>query len=155
MGFFGQAMGNIGGCSVNPLGTNTSQGALSSSGIGGTTSSSSNCAPTGLNSSSDAPTPTGGTPPTDPNATTGGAPTTGLNGQTFGGAGIMGFSPNSPKQSIMIYKTKNRYNEWEFVYDPIVEQMMLTGGGPTGPTTTPTTPTTTTPTTTTTIPTTP
>jgi hypothetical protein len=66
----------------------------------------------------------------------------------------MGFSPNSPKQSIMVYKTKNHYNEWEFVYDPIAEQLMVTGsGGPTGLTTTPTT-TTTTPTTTTTTPTT-
>ena len=90
-------------------------------------------------------------------------------GPTFGGGGIIGFSPNSPKQSIMVYKKKNHYNEWEFVYDPIAEQMMQ--GGNTGtigqpasatttpigstPTTTNTTPTTTTnpsPTTTTTSP---
>jgi type II secretory pathway pseudopilin PulG len=50
-------------------------------------------------------------------------------GQTFGGAGIMGFSPNSPKQSILVYKKKTHYNEWEFVYDPIAEQMMMQGGG--------------------------
>ena len=49
-------------------------------------------------------------------------------GQTFGGAGIMGFSPNSPKQSILVYKKKTHYNEWEFVYDPIAEQMMMQGG---------------------------
>ena len=49
-------------------------------------------------------------------------------GQTFGGAGIIGFSPNSPKQSIMVYKKKNHYNEWEFVYDPIAEQQMQMGG---------------------------
>jgi type II secretory pathway pseudopilin PulG len=55
---------------------------------------------------------------------------TGLTGKTFGGAGIIGFSPNSPKQSIMVYKKKNHYNEWEFVYDPISEQMM--SGGNTG-----------------------
>ena len=53
---------------------------------------------------------------------------TGLSGQTFGGAGIIGFSPNSPKQSIMVYKKKNHYNEWEFVYDPLAEQMMMQGG---------------------------
>ncbi|MFY9853518.1 MAG: hypothetical protein WAK26_06530 [Terracidiphilus sp.] len=53
---------------------------------------------------------------------------TGLSGQTFGGAGIIGFSPNSPKQSIMVYKKKNHYNEWEFVYDPLAEQMMQQGG---------------------------
>jgi hypothetical protein len=49
------------------------------------------------------------------------------NGQTFGGGGIIGFSPNSPKQSILVYKTKNHYNEWEFVYDPLAEQMMQGG----------------------------
>jgi type II secretory pathway pseudopilin PulG len=142
MGFFGQPMGSIGGCPVNPLGTTTSQNGLSSAGIGGTTSSttssSSNCTPAGPNTSSDTTTSTSGTPPTDQNATsansttssTTGQPgsTTGQTGQTFGGAGIIGFSPNSPKQSIMVYKTKNHYNEWEFVYDPIVEQQMMQGG---------------------------
>jgi hypothetical protein len=169
MGFFGKPMGGVGGCPPNPLGGNTSQGTLSSGGIGGTTSSStiggtsnpttsssSNCGPTGLSTSSDTATTTGGTPPpTDPNAantntttssTTGqpGQPgsTTGLSGQTFGGGAIIGFSPNSPKQTIMVYKTKNHYNEWEFVYDPIAEQMMQGGntggiGQPASATTTP------------------
>ena len=196
MGFFGKPMGGVGGCPPNPLGGNTSQGTLSSGGIGGTTSpstfggtsnpttsSSSNCGPTGQNTSSDTATTTGGTPPpTDPNAantnTTTSSPTgqpgqsgstTGLSGQPFGGGAIIGISPNSPKQTIMVYKTKNHYNEWEFVYDPIAEQMMQ--GGNTGgigqpasatttpiggtPTTTNTTPTTTanpSPTTTTTPP---
>jgi hypothetical protein len=40
----------------------------------------------------------------------------------------MGFSPGSPKQSILVYKKKNHYNEWEFVYDPLAEQMMMQGG---------------------------
>jgi type II secretory pathway pseudopilin PulG len=51
-----------------------------------------------------------------------------ITGQTFGGAGIIGFSPNSPKQSILIYKTKTKYDEWEFVYDPIIEQKILQVG---------------------------
>jgi type II secretory pathway pseudopilin PulG len=147
MGFFGQPIGGIGGCPpANPLSTTTTQGGLSSGGIGGTsssttgssTSSSSNCAPASSSTSSDTSTSTSGTTPTDPNATntntttsttTGPAAgsTTGMNGQTFGGAGIIGFSPNSPKESIMVYKTKHHYNEWEFVYDPIVEQMMQGG----------------------------
>lgn len=52
------------------------------------------------------------------------------------GAGIMGFSPAPDKDSILVYKTKSRYNEWEFVYDPITDRR---GGGgyyppvPTGP----------------------
>jgi type II secretory pathway pseudopilin PulG len=53
-------------------------------------------------------------------------------GQTFG-AGIIGFSPNSPKQSILVYKKKTHYNEWEFTYDPMMEQMQMMGGGSTGP----------------------
>jgi hypothetical protein len=42
--------------------------------------------------------------------------------------GIIGFSPNSPKQSILVYKKKNHYSEWEFVYDPISDQMIMQGG---------------------------
>jgi hypothetical protein len=57
--------------------------------------------------------------------------TPGANGQAMG-VGIMGFSPASPKQSILVYKKKNHYNEWEFLYDPIAEQMMQMGGGATG-----------------------
>jgi type II secretory pathway pseudopilin PulG len=52
-------------------------------------------------------------------------------GQTFGGAGIIGFSPGSDKQSILVYKKKNHYNEWEFTYDPISEMKQM-GGGNTG-----------------------
>ena len=46
-------------------------------------------------------------------------------GQTFGGAGIIGFSPGSPKQSILVYKKKNHYNEWEFTYDPLSEMKTM------------------------------
>ncbi|MDR3734986.1 MAG: type II secretion system protein [Acidobacteriaceae bacterium] len=45
----------------------------------------------------------------------------GLINQTFGGGGIIGFSPGSTKQSILIYKTKDHYNDWEFVYDPLAD----------------------------------
>lgn len=49
-------------------------------------------------------------------------------GQTFGGAGIIGFEPASSKQSILIYKKKDHYNEWEFTYDPIMDTMKMAGG---------------------------
>jgi len=52
----------------------------------------------------------------------------GGSGQTFGGAGIIGFSPASPKQSILIYKKKDHYNEWEFTYDPIMDMVTAAGG---------------------------
>lgn len=48
----------------------------------------------------------------------------GLLGQTFGAGGLIGISPVSTNQSILIYKTKNHYNEWEFVYDPLADLAM-------------------------------
>jgi hypothetical protein len=69
--------------------------------------------------------------PADPNNNSGnnsgsnsGTSAFGQSGKTFGGAGIIGFSPKSTKQSIMIYKTKSHYNEWEFVYTPLNDMMM-------------------------------
>lgn len=47
----------------------------------------------------------------------------GITGQVFGAA-IIGFSPASGKPSILVYKTKTRYNEWEFVYDPVTDPMV-------------------------------
>ena len=53
--------------------------------------------------------------------------------QTFGGAGIVGVAPASKKQSIMIFKKKDHYNEWEFVYDPLTDIKTIGGGsGPGG-----------------------
>ena len=65
---------------------------------------------------------------TDPNAPGGGS-SGGLSGQTFGGAGVIGFSPVGEKQSILIYKKKTHYNEWEFVYDPIADLSTMGAGG--------------------------
>ena len=96
---------------------------------------------TGFNPSTPTTTPDPNAPPVDPNNPNATSSTTSQTGQTFGGVGIIGFSPNSPKKSILVYKTKDHYNEWEFVYDPIVEQMMMQGGGPSGLTPTPATPT--------------
>jgi type II secretory pathway pseudopilin PulG len=60
-------------------------------------------------------------------SSTGASGSTGSSGQTFGGLGIIGFSPGSPKQSILVYKKKDHYNQWEFVYDPLADQMMQSG----------------------------
>ena len=59
---------------------------------------------------------------TDPTGASGSTPGTGLSGQTFGGAPIIGFSPNGEKESILVYRLKNHYNEWEFLYNPIEDQ---------------------------------
>lgn len=157
LGFFGQPLagaGSAGGsvmAGVGPsggggIGGGVGQGGFGSSGIGSSSS--------GFGSSSSSigsPSDTSGTTPSAgaPSGSSGGSPSgsggsgssgsadtgnpgnstgsTGLSGQTFGGAGIIGFSPASPKQSILIYKKKNHFNEWEFVYDPLTEMRTLSG----------------------------
>ncbi|MDR3751809.1 MAG: hypothetical protein P4K94_10030 [Terracidiphilus sp.] len=150
MGFFGQPLagstlagtGTSGGNSLNSSST-TSSGLSSSSSLPNSTDT------TGTTSTSSADTSSSSTS------------STGLTGQSFGGGGIIGFSPASPRQSILVYKKKNHYNEWEFTYDPLQDQVTMQGGNtgsvgqPASSTTTPvgsTTPTTTTTTTTTTTP---
>ncbi len=51
----------------------------------------------------------------------------GQNGQTFGGGGIIGVEPVSPKPSILIYKKKDHYNQWEFTYSPLQDMMQQAG----------------------------
>ena len=51
------------------------------------------------------------------------------NGNSFGGAGIVGVSSTSPKDTIRVFNKKTHYNEWQFVYDPTSDR----GGMVTGP----------------------
>jgi type II secretory pathway pseudopilin PulG len=153
MGFFGQPLSSGGSLAgIGPSGGNGLNGANGSNGsffgsnggsgfgnspggsifgspgngvspVGGSTDNSGN---------SSGNSPSSGSGSSGDNGTNGssssGTTSTGLTGQTFGGAGIVGFSPASPKQSILVYKTKDHYNEWEFTYDPIMDQKMMTGG---------------------------
>jgi type II secretory pathway pseudopilin PulG len=103
LGFFGQPLAGAGSSSgssvlagVGPSGSSSSSSLFSSSSSATTSSTAS----TSSSSSSSS-------------------------GQTFGGVGIIGFSPMSARQSIMIYKKKNHYNEWEFVYDPLSDQKAI------------------------------
>jgi type II secretory pathway pseudopilin PulG len=132
MGFFGQPLGGaslsgVGGNGGNAVAGTSAAGSAfmgsSSTGVGSNTGSS------GVPGATGSAVPSGGAGTTDASST----PTFGsdANEQTFGGLGIIGFSPNSPKQAILVYKKKTHYNEWEFVYDPLSEQMQL--GSSTGP----------------------
>lgn len=183
MGFFGQPLAAAVGGGIGPGGTGTGIGGGGIAGGGGTTGGGLfNSNPTGsTDSGTAAPTAPTGTGGTDANGnpvtgTGGGTGTTGTTGttgsggsafgsssnpagtgQTFGGAGIIGFSPQSPKQSILVYKKKNHYNQWEFLYSPQMDQQQMASGtglngqppsgvlNPTTPTTTPITPPTSTP----------
>jgi type II secretory pathway pseudopilin PulG len=113
IGFFGQPLAGTSIAGIGPSG----QSGMTGSGLSSDTSSTTDASAAQSQTASSA---TGST-------TTATGSTTGLTGTTFGGGGIIGFSPNSPKQSILVYKKKNHYNEWEFVYDPIMEQLYTTG----------------------------
>jgi type II secretory pathway pseudopilin PulG len=147
LGNSGSSTSGFGPSGIGSGGSSTSGFGSSGFGVNGTSgSSTSGCSPAGSSDSSST-SGNGSTDPNNPNANTGsnttGSNTTGPNapggstgtgagtgqtGQTFGGAGIMGVSPNSPKQSILVLHKKNHYNQWEFCYDPASEQLMMQGG---------------------------
>jgi len=179
MGFFGQELAAGVGAGIGPSGGNAMPGAIgagtgltgslgggfSNTTTGGSTGTGEGVAPasgtagagTGGTDANGNPTtggqtgvaggPSGSTPTSGTGSTT--SPTT--SGQTFGGGGIIGFSPQSPKQSLYVYKKKNHYNEWEFLYSPLMDQPTMAGGNtgtigqPASSTTTPVGPTSNTP----------
>ncbi len=132
MGFFGQALG---GSTIAGTGSSGGSGVAGASSIGSSSffgsdsgsgsadaSASSNAG--GANLSSAGTSASSGTGSAGASS---GSDSSGSTGQTFGGAGIIGFSPGSPKQSILVYKKKDHYNQWEFVYDPLADQMIQSG----------------------------
>jgi len=134
MGFFGQQMAGSTVAGVGPSGGNGVNGASS---IGGSLNSSFGSTTASGSTSTFGSTSTLGSSTASGSATgtPGDQSSTGsdLGGQTFGGVGIIGFSPGSPKQSILVYKKKNHYNEWEFVYDPLADRVTVSGSsGPGG-----------------------
>jgi type II secretory pathway pseudopilin PulG len=160
LGFFGQPLAgaaSAGGSVLAGIGPSGGNGFGNSPGFGGpgfgASNSSTNSSigssdtsgtPTGspTDSSGNQTPGTGGTGSNGASGTSGGSNSTGSSGQTFGGAGIIGFSPGSPKQSILVFKKKNHFNEWEFVYDPLSDMKTVSGntgniGQPASSTTTP------------------
>lgn len=154
MGFFGQPVGGTSLAGTGPSGGNGLNGAQGVNGQPGNSSAfGSNSSGFGSNStgssffgsgsngsgtntglfaspSSGSANANGSSDPNSPSGTgTGSGPGTGSGGQTFGGAGVIGFSPDSPKETILVYKKKTHYNEWEFVYDPIMDQTTMGAGG--------------------------
>ena len=153
IGFFGQPLASgssIGG--IGPSGGNGVPG-MNGAGVGGfgspgvgsgssfdssSSNNSTTATPSGpTDNSNTSSSSTGGTPTsgsdssgsTPPGATGSATGATGQTGQTFGGAGVIGFEPASSKQSILIWKKKDHYNEWEFTYDPIMDMKTVSSGG--------------------------
>ncbi len=159
MGFFGQPLaGNASTLAgIGPGGAGGLPGAPNAGGaFGGASSGGSSGGLFGSSGDSGQSPPAGGSAPTDNSGGTSGTDSSGTAGSgggtsssgtsstgtgssstsssgspTFGGAGIIGFSPASPNASILVYKKKQHYNEWEFTYDPLSDTPTV-GGGNTG-----------------------
>jgi type II secretory pathway pseudopilin PulG len=74
----------------------------------------------------------GGTNSANGNSASG---TNGSNGQAFGGGAIVGVASLSKDPTIRIYNKKKTYNEWQFIYNPIMDQANVLIKGPYQPTT--------------------
>jgi type II secretory pathway pseudopilin PulG len=123
--------GVSGGGLFTPSPSDSGGGQSPSAGASGSTdnSGSSSGATTGGDNSSTTGSITGGTSSGGTSSTgTGSASSSSPGGPTFGGAGIIGFSPASDKTSILVYKKKQHYNEWEFTYDPLSDMKTIGGG---------------------------
>ena len=80
-----------------------------------------------------APAPTGAAGPNG--ATTALGNQQGLGGQTFGAGAIIGVASKSKDPTIRIYNKKKTYNEWQFIYNPVMDQPNVLLKGPYSPTT--------------------
>ena len=108
MGFFGQPLGALGTASA----------------VGGAGRSTWN---SGSTSTDDASSNSAG-----PQSGSAGDAATSTTAQSYGSIGIIGFSPASRRQSLLVYKTMDHYNDWEFVYDPLADRVFR-GQVPTQP----------------------
>lgn len=115
------ATGGAGGSIYSSSGTDSSGN--SSAGSSGTTGSTDNSSGTNSSGSSSGNPGSGGSGSGSSTSSSSFG-----SGQTFGGAGIIGFSPAGSKQAILVYKKKTHYNEWEFTYDPISDMQTMGGG---------------------------
>jgi type II secretory pathway pseudopilin PulG len=121
----GSAFGNSNttpGSSSSSLFSSSSTSTPSSTAPGSTTD------PSASASGSSTPTTDANGNPIPPGSSSSTSSTTGSafgSGPTLGGLGVMGFSPNSPKLSILVWHKKSHYNEWEFFYDPQADLTML------------------------------
>jgi type II secretory pathway pseudopilin PulG len=87
-----------------------------------------------LGSSSSSSNQPGGTGSSAPGNSPFGQNTTGGT-QTFGGGAIVGVGSVSKDPTIRIYNKKKTYDEWQFIYNPIMDQANVLLRGPYQPTT--------------------
>jgi type II secretory pathway pseudopilin PulG len=73
------------------------------------------------------------TNPNNPSTTLGNQQ--GLGGQTFGAGAIIGVGSKSKDPTIRIYNKKKTYDEWQFIYNPVMDQANVLLKGPYSPST--------------------
>jgi type II secretory pathway pseudopilin PulG len=119
----GSSFGSNGGSS---FGGSSSSGGGSFGGSGMSGSSGSGFGTSGATSNST------GTGTAAGNGTTGAFGSSGSTGSTLGGGPIVGVVIPDAHASMKEYKKQKHYNEWEFVYDPLEDQMLAAGGAGVG-----------------------
>jgi len=137
---------NFGSNPQSPTGTNTQGGIFSQSPSSSDSSQQGIGQTTGPSSDNSGGVTTGNTPggtassgsPSGTNAT--GASTTlgsqnSLTGQTFGAGAILGVASKSKDPTIRIYNKKKTYDEWVFIYNPVMDQANVLLKGPYSPST--------------------
>ncbi|MFC5861618.1 type II secretion system protein [Acidicapsa dinghuensis] len=103
-------------------GTDSSSGTNGANGTTGTSSGSSDSS----GSSSSGTSATGSSGGGSSSSGFGSSSSSGnTNPLTVGGLGIIGVESVSPKPSILVWKKKTHFNEWEFWYDPMADQVMM------------------------------
>jgi type II secretory pathway pseudopilin PulG len=120
---------NSGGIGANQIlqqapagagGTAGSAGANNQAGPAGSESEDEGTPQQGGTSNSSGPGP--GAPGTGSGAGSSFGSSSGSNNQTFGGGPILGVASTSKDKTIRIFNKKERYYQWQFVYDPTLDQ---------------------------------
>jgi type II secretory pathway pseudopilin PulG len=112
MGLFGQPAGSGATGSTGATGSSFGSSPFSSSTSGSLTGATGDTSSTGSSSL----------------ATSSIFGSSGSTNSTLGGGLIVGIASTIKRASLKEYKKQKHYNEWEFVYDPIAEQLQAMGG---------------------------
>jgi type II secretory pathway pseudopilin PulG len=121
---FGSSSGSSFGSSGSSFGSSTGSNPGST---GGTDGSSGGTSPSGFGSSSGGSSFGSSATGTTGTGTGSAFGSTGSTGSTLGGGPIVGVAIPDTHASIKEYKKQKHYNEWEFVYDPIEDQLQASG----------------------------
>jgi type II secretory pathway pseudopilin PulG len=121
---FGSSSGSSFGSSGSSFGSSTGSNPGST---GSTDGSSGGASPSGFGSSSGGSSFGSSATGTTGTGTGSAFGSTGSTGSTLGGGPIVGVAIPDTHASIKEYKKQKHYNEWEFVYDPIEDQLQASG----------------------------